>query len=117
MENKIYQDDLALLLGVEVRTLRQWRLKEFEGKDLYLPAHLCPKRQTPSYYLVEDVIAFCKRNPRYGERLVAATAPAVVQEVFVPPPALPKAKTQSVSAQLRNVAVELSLGAGLFSPT
>lgn len=116
METKLYQDDLALLLGVEVRTLRQWRLKEFEGKDLYLPAHRDSKT-TPSYYHLEDVVAFCKRNPRYGERLLAVCAPEQAQQAFVPPPALPKAKAQSISDQLRGVVTEMTRGAGLFSPT
>lgn len=116
MEKHIKQEDLAKLLGVEVRTLRQWRLKENEGTAKYLPAHQDPKRQTQSYYLVEDVIAFCKRNPRYGERLIAVTAPDAVQAEFVAPPALPQAKSRSISDQLRSTAAEMAIGAGLLSP-
>jgi len=114
MNQRIYQDDLAKLLGVGVRTLRQWRLSDAQGTSLYLPAHR-DSMTTPSWYHPEDVIEFCKRNPRYGERLLAVTAPDAVQAEFIPPVvALPQATTLD---QLRGTAAELVVGLGLLSPS
>jgi hypothetical protein len=105
---RICQDDLAKLLGVEVRTLRQWRQSDFEGQSLHLPAHR-DKKTSRSYYLPEDVIAFCKRNPRYGARLIALAAPEPVQQLF-----LPNAVVTQQTAYLRKQSQPATNGAGLL---
>lgn len=61
------------LLGVSNAALKYWRdpnrLKRGVDDPLYLP----PKHLAHSHitYPVADVVAFCERNPRYADKLVA----------------------------------------------
>jgi hypothetical protein len=66
--DKIYQDDLARILGVKVRTLKQWRVSDFKENGLYLPCHQ-DNKVTPSYYLLDEVEAWAQRNPQYRAKL------------------------------------------------
>ena len=66
----ISQTDLAEVLGVEVRTLRQWRVSDFEGTRKYLPAHRKDK-VTESFYYMRDVMEWAERNLEYKDRLLA----------------------------------------------
>lgn len=67
---KIYQDRLAEILGVKVRTLRQWRTSDYQSLPLYLPAHR-DNPADPSYYYMDEVMAWAERNPRYLDRLLS----------------------------------------------
>lgn len=66
----ISQTELAAVLGVEVRTLRQWRVADFEGSKKYLPAHRKDKT-TQSFYYMADVMDWAERNPEYKDKLLA----------------------------------------------
>lgn len=92
--DKYPQDEVAKLLSVELRTLRQWRLDANKGTALYLPAHR-DKATSTSYYLLEDLVAFCIRNPRYGNQFLRPFAEESVRQ-------LPAAMSASIVAKLRN---------------
>lgn len=91
---KYPQEEVAKLLGVEVRTLRQWRLDAAKGTDLYLPAHR-DKATSTSYYLLDDLVAFCIKNGRYGSQFLRPFAEESVKQ-------LPQAMAASLQAKLRN---------------
>lgn len=67
------QDQVADLLGVKVRTLRQWResdRKDAPGIKRLFP--ITPSRPTAtSLYTREAIVAFCQENPEYQMRLLA----------------------------------------------
>lgn len=92
--DKYPQDEVAKLFDVELRTLKQWRLDASRGTDLYLPAHR-DKATSSSYYLLEDLVAFCIRNPRYGNQFLRPFAEESVRQ-------LPQAMSASIVAKLRN---------------
>lgn len=72
------QEQVADLLGVSVRTLRQWRLSNPPSLRLWLP---CVKARPTgrSHYTREALLDFCRRNPRYGNKVLALLAPDSAQ--------------------------------------
>ena len=68
------QAQVADLLGVKVRTLRQWRerdRRDAPGIKYLFP--ITPSRPTAtSLYSASDVVAFCRENPEYQQRLLEA---------------------------------------------
>lgn len=72
------QNQVADLLGVKVRTLRQWRERDREagptaGGKLRRLFPIKPSRPTAaSIYRASDVVAFCQENPEYQQRLLLA---------------------------------------------
>lgn len=72
------QEQVAELLGVSVRTLRQWRLTDPPSLRLRLP---CVKARPtgPARYTRADLLDFCRRNPRYSSKVLALLAPDSAQ--------------------------------------
>jgi hypothetical protein len=84
MAKLIAQEDLAELLGVEVRTLRQWRTADFQTLPKYLPCVPKATKTEKSFYNPETVLLWLKRNPEYRDKVLATLAPDTTQDALLP---------------------------------
>ena len=109
MSNLMAQEDLAELLGVEVRTLRQWRQTDFMELPKYLPCVTKAKKTEKSFYDPETILKWLEKNPEYQDRVLAALAPERLRQALLPG----AMAAQSISS-LRNQPQPVATGAGLF---
>jgi len=84
MTELLPQEDLAELLGVEVRTLRQWRTTDFMELPKYLPCVPKATKTEKSFYDPETVLLWLDKNPEYRDKVLAALTPNETRAALLP---------------------------------